>query len=847
MNTVIQNCRYAVRVFRGTPGFTAVALLSLAAGIGVNTAIFSVFSAVLLKSLPVRSPEQLVYVTSNQIGSYPCYREFRDHNQVLSGLLAASGPEKMAMRAGGNETELVAVSFVSGNFFESLGVATVLGRPFAPSDDQLSANPVGVLGYGIWQRSFAADPGILGRTVSINSHPLTVIGVAARGFRGIDAGSPSDLYIPINSVSRIRPDFWGWDRPNWHWLSVLGRLKPGVPLTQAQASLNVLEPQVRQALGLELAKLTPGSTPRPMDPAPVRLLRGGRGTPWLSRQLSSPLRILLMATVLVLLIACANVANLLLARAASRQREMAVRMSLGATSRNILSQLLTESLILAGAAGCLGVLLAFWGVDALLGLLPVGRHAVDLQVAPDLNILAFSALVSMAAGLLFGLAPAFEASRTNIRASMKADIGATVRGSRMALRKTLVIVQVAFSLALLVGAGLFVRTLRNLLNIDPGFRRENVLEVQTDPAQFGYKAIRLRMFYDRLLERSRKTPGVISASLAKITPLSGASRTSLISVEGYRAEPKEELIWNINQVSAGYFATMRIPILIGRDFGPEDEPTLMPEGGFLGGIAGASGADAGPPVLPQQGRSAIINESVARHFFKDRNPIGRRFSYGDHFQVGKAFEIVGVVKDAKYDGLRENAPMMAYVPVWMHGAEPCSLAIRTARDPKQLISTVRQEVRDLDAAIPILEANTLEDDVDSDISNERLIARLCAFFGALSLALASIGLYGIISYAVTRRTKEFGIRMALGGQRSELMWMVLRETLGLVGAGIAIGTGVAFALTRLVGSLLYGVSAHDPLTIGLAAAILLVTSIGAALIPAYRASRSDPMIALRCE
>jgi putative ABC transport system permease protein len=847
MHTLIQNCRYAFRIFRGSPGFTAVALLSLAVGIGVNTAIFSVFNAVLLKSLPVRSPEQLVYVSiPNGSISYPYYRELRNRNQVLSGLIAASSPGRMAMRAGENEAELAAVSFVSGNFFETLGGATSLGRPLAPSDDQLNANPVGVLGYGIWQRSFAGDRGILGRTITINNHPVTVIGVAARGFRGVYPGSSSDLYLPLTSVGRIRPDFWGWERPNWNWLSVLGRLKPGMPLTQAQASLNIVEPQIREALNLEYARFSPGSKSS-KDPEPIRLLPGGSGTPFLKRLLSDPLRILLIATGLVLLIACANVANLLLARAASRQREMAVRLSLGATSRRILSQLLTESMILAGAAGCLGVLLAFWGVDALLALRPAGRDAIDLQVAPDLRILAFSALVSMAAGLLFGLAPAFEASRTNITASMKADVGVTVRGSRMALRKTLVIVQVALSLVLLVAAGLFVRTLRNLLDIDLGFRRENVLVVQTDPAQFGYKGARLRMFYDRLLERTRNTQGVISASLAMITPLSGANRTSDVSFEGYRPQSKGEMILDFNQISERYFATMRIPIQIGRDFTPEDEPAITPEGGFLGGIAGTSGTEAGPPVLPQPRRSAIISESVAHHFFKGTNPIGRRFSYGDPFKASEAFEIVGVVKDVKYSGLRWKPPWMVYVPVWMHGAEPCSLVLRTARDPKQLISTVRQTVRDLDAAIPILQATTVQDDIDNNISNERLIANLSGFFGALSLALAAIGLYGVVTYAVTRRTKEFGIRMALGAERSELIWMVLRESIGLVVVGIAIGAGVAFALTRLVSSLLYGVSAHDPLSIGLAASILFVTSIAAALIPAFRASKLDPMASLRCE
>ncbi len=847
MNTLIQNCRYAVRIFRGSPGFTAVAVLSLAAAIGVNTAIFSVFNAVLLKNLPVPAPERLVFLrVPNGSVSYPWYREFRDRNQVLPGLLATSWPWKMAMRAGESGAELAAVSFVSGNFFQTLGVATVIGRPIAPSDDQANANPVGVLAYGIWRQRFGADRSIMGRIIRINGHPLTIIGVAARGFHGVYTGSPTDLYVPIHSIGSIRPDFWGWERPDWNWLATLGRLKPGVTIRQAEASLNVMEPQVRAALDVERARIRPGSKPD-KEAEPVRLLPGGVGTPWLQYQLSHPLNILLMATGLVLLIACANVANLFLARAASRQREMAVRLSLGATRWRITGQLFTESLILAAAAGSLGILLSFWGTDALLALLPAGRRAIDLQPTPDMRVLAFTALASIAAGLLFGLAPAREASRTDITGAMKADAGATAGGARMALRKTLVTAQVVLSLALLVGAGLFLRTLGNLLDIDPGFHRENVLLVGTDPAQFGYNRQRVRQFYDRLLDRTRQIPGVVAASLAQITPLSGANRNSDVSFEGYKPTSKREMILEFNQVSAGYFSTMRIPILLGRDFTPEDEPAIVPEGGFLEGIAGSSTGDLGPPVLPHERRSAIISESTARHFFQDANPIGRRFSYGEPFRADQAFEIVGVVKDVKYGGLREDARRMIYVPVWLHGAESCWLAMRSARDPKQLGGTIRRTVRDIDPAIPVLETTTLEEDVDNNISDERLIANLSSFFGALSLALAAIGLYGVISYTVTRRTKEFGIRMALGGRRSELVWMVLRESLGLVVLGIALGTGAAFALTRLVSSMLYGVSAHDPVTIGAAAALLLATSIFAALIPAYRASRVDPMAALRCE
>ncbi|HUJ22226.1 MAG TPA: FtsX-like permease family protein, partial [Bryobacteraceae bacterium] len=325
------------------------------------------------------------------------------------------------------------------------------------------------------------------------------------------------------------------------------------------------------------------------------------------------------------------------------------------------------------------------------------------------------------------------------------------------------------------------------------------------------------------------------------------NRTSDVSIEGYRPQSKEEMVLDFNQISEGYFATMRIPILLGRDFRAEDEPAVLPEGGFLGGIAGASGSYAGPPVLPRQRRVAVISESVARHFFKGANPIGRRFSYGDPFRADRAFEIVGVVKDAKYAGLRWKPPLMVYVPVWMHGAESCSLALRTARDPRQLISAMRKSVRDLDAAIPVLEAGTLEDQVDDNISNERLIAHLSGYFGTLSLALAAIGLYGVMSYAVTRRAKEIGIRVALGGRRSELIWLVLRESLVLVAVGTGIGIATALALTRLVTSLLYGVSAHDPLSMALAAAILFATAIAATLIPAYRASQADPMTALRCE
>ncbi len=845
-DTIRQDGRHAIRILWQNPGFAAVAILSLALGIGANTAIFTLIDTVLLRSLPVLDPDRLVVFALNpdkpSVGSnYPDYEYIRDHNKSFSGVIAYGGsgsPAAMEVPAeGGHATgQLVTTSLVSGNYFDVLGVTPAIGRVLRPSDNKVEdGHPWVVLDYDFWQRRFGGDPRVLGRPITLNGSPFTIVGVARPGFTGTTVGNHPDVYLPIMMLKEIRRGTPEWRNRHYWWLTIMARLKPGASMQAAIPEVDLMWKQI----------LANDPERRPV-PAFIKdykqrnrgtLLPGSGGYSYFRNSIQKPLTVLMIVVTLVLLIACGNVANLLLARAAARQREIAIRLSVGASRVRLISQLVIETLVVSVLGGVAGLAFAWGGVRVLLALMPHQEIPLALNLSPDWRLLLFSFGVSLAAGLVCGIVPALQATRPDLTSALKNEVS---RVGRFDLRRALVVVQVALSLLLLIGAGLFVRSLQNLRSLDPGFLRESVLLVNVDPQQSGYKGQRLRMFYERLLTRIREYPQVHAASLANITPLGGSRWNNTISVEGYQRKTDEKPFVDFNSTSPGYFETMGIPILLGRDFRAGDNPAETPDPKPQLGPMGPADQKLGPPAPV-----AIVNEAFAKHFFPHQNPIGRHFTQGDKFDLGKAFEIVGVVKDSKYFSLREAVESMIYVPVWRFGAGSNTLCIRSTVKPEQLISAVRREVATIDPAIPILHTLTMEEQFDNNISQERIVTTLCGFFGSLAVLLAAIGLYGVMAHSVVRRYREIGIRMALGAKRESVLWLVLRETLLMIGIGAAIGLPAAFAVTRLVSSFLYGLTPQDPLSIGLATAGLIAVTAIAGYIPARRATKIDPMVALR--
>ncbi|HLJ50686.1 MAG TPA: ABC transporter permease [Bryobacteraceae bacterium] len=832
MLTLAQDSRYALRTFRKNPAFTTVAVLSLALGIGANTAIFSLIDAVLLRWLPVQAPQQLTILGRNPDQpsvsfNYPDYEYVRDHNHSFNGVIAYSYGNSVGMTVPGEtsqDPQLAVCSMVSGNYFEVLGVTPAAGRVFSPQDNlKPGAHPYAVLSYDYWRRRFGANPAVLGKYILLNNAVLTVVGVARAGFHGAVVGRSPDLFVPIMEVQQIDSGMSMWKTRHFWWLNVMGRLRRETGIRQAQADLDLLFHQIDQN--------DPETKPAPAyDRGRERrnraaVLPGSQGFSRFQKQFAKPLIVLAIVVGLVLLIACANVANLLFARGASREKEIGIRLAIGASRTRLIAQLLVETVILALLGGAAGLAFAWWGARLLMALLPVESAPVALDITPDLRILGFAFGVSLLTALMCGLVPAFKATRPSLLAP---------RVGRLDLRKALVVAQVAVCLLLLIGAGLFVRSLDNLRDLDPGFVRENVLIVGINPRQNGYKGQRLRAFYEQLLGQVRSMPQVRAASLARVTPLSGSRWNNEIAVQGYSRKPDEEPSVDFNAVSPDYFQTMGIPLLLGRDFRTEDNPATSPDV--------PDGKLTGPAPV------AIINQAMAKKFWGDQSPIGRRFSMTtDQFQMDKSFEVVGVVKDTKYFGLRDAVESMVYVPDWRLGASPFSLCVRTAADPEPMVASIRREASHIDSSIPVLQTLTMEQQLNNNVSQERIVATLCSFFGGLALLLAVVGLYGLMAHTVTRRTREIGIRMALGAVRGNVMWLVMRETILLVVIGAAIGVPIAFGLTRFVKSFLYGLTPQDPANIVAAAAILTVAMLLAGYIPARRATRVDPMVALRWE
>ena len=844
MGTLWTDLRYSFRSFRKTPVFTAVAVLSLALGIGANTAIFTLLDQVLLRLLPVKDPQQLVLLTmrgrhygSNWGGnaiSYPMYRDFQDHNQVFSGMFCRRPTYTSLSFAG--QTERVEGEMVSGSYFQVLGVTAATGRTFTPDDDRVpSGHPIVVVTHAYWQTRFASDPGILGKTLAIDGHNMTVIGVAQQGFDGVELGHSPKFFVPIMMQPELAfgDNHMLTERRN-RWVNAFGRLKPGVSMTQAKASLqpfmhSMLEMEVREAAFAHASE----SDRAEFLKCWMDVLPGSQGRAALRRQLSSPLWVLMAITGTVLLIACANLANLLLARATGRQKEIAVRLAIGASRGRIISQLMVESLSLSFIGAVAGVAFALWA-DKLLMAAYLGADAAGLNISttPDLRILGFTLAVTVVTGVIFGLVPALQATNPDVAPTLKDQGGAVVSGGAVGLRKALVVAQVTLSLLLLIGAGLFLRSLNNLRNLGPGFPVDRLVGFELDPTLNGYNTDHAKAFYQRLNESLGALPGVQSVALASLRILADNDWESTMTIEGYTPQAGTHPEPYMNMISPNYFATLGVPVVAGRDFTIKDTQLVQPD----------------PDPTHAEPSTVIINEKFAKRYFAGRNPIGLHLGFGSDPGTKTPMEIIGVVKDIKYMNLRDEIPEQAFVP-YLSSPYVAQMVVyvRTSRDPDQLFPAMRAKVRELDPNVPVYAMRTTDDQIGESLITERLIASLSTLFGFLATLLATIGLYGVMAYTVARRTREIGIRMALGAVQGNVIWMVMREVLALVAIGVAVGVPAALGLTRLVQAQLFGLTAHDPLTIGLASMGLALVACLAGYVPALRASRVDPIRALRYE
>jgi predicted permease len=859
---LLADIRYALRSFAKVPVFTAVAVISLALGIGANTAIFTLMDQVLLRALPVADPEQLVqiFARGSHYGSnwgmnsmsYPMYRDIRDQNQVFSGMICRFATASTFNHA--DTTERVSAELVSGNYFQLLGVRAAEGRLITPDDDRLSgAGTVVVLGYDYWRRRFGAKPAIIGRTVRINNQPMTVIGVAQKGFHGVDLGYNPEVMVPVTMKRQMTPGWNALEDRRTRWLQVFGRLKPGITPEQAKASLQplykgLIQDEVRQEAFRNATPYTRDQFLRSY----CEVLPGAQGRPQFRERFSKPLVVLMCIVGFVLLIACANVANLLLARATARQKEVAVRIALGAKRSRIVSQLLSESVLLALAGGLAGMVLAVWLNSYLHSVMPRGTAPLPISAVPDLRVFAFTLLVAAATGIVFGLVPALQSSRSDVAGTLKDQAGSVTSTRAIAFRKGLVVAQVTLSLLLLIGSGLFIRSLHNLKTLDPGFQTSRLISFAINPTLSGYDPQKTRQFYKTLEETLASVPGVQSMGLSRVRVIDGDRSSSTISVEGYRSKDGEDMEPWVNTISPSYFATLGIPILAGREFRRSDERPLIPQS-FIETIDFNRESDrerfremerqlGGPPKV------AIVNERFARHYFGSApNAIGRHFGFGGNPGTRTDIEIVGVARDSMYSTLREQIPRQVFTPYIQAASGGMVAYVRTALEPEQIFAAVQRAVKGLDVAMPVYDLRTMTEQLDRSLVTERMIAMLSAVFGIIATLLATVGLYGVMAYTVGRRTREIGIRMALGAFGRDVIWMVMREVLLLVAIGVAIGLSGAVLLTRYVEGQLFGLTPNDPGTLALAAAALVAVASLAGYVPALRASRVNPIRALRYE
>ncbi len=846
LDTAFRDFKYSLRTLARTPGFTAIAILTLALGIGANTAIFTLLDQVLLRLLPVKNPQELVLLTmrghhygSNWGGnaiSHPMFRDFRAHNDVFSDMFCRF-PYSASLSFGG-QAERIDMELVSGTYFSTLGLSPYLGRVLSPEDDRVpDGHPYIVLNYDYWKTRFSGDPGILGKTLTLNNYPMTVVGVLQPGFDGVELGRSPKLFVPIMMEKEVlvgNPDDMLKNRRN-RWVNAFGRLKPGVTIEKAKASLqpfmhSMLEMEVKEAAFAHASTYDREQFLKCW----IDVLPGSQGRSYTRQTLSTPLWVLMATTGLVLLIACANLANLLLVRGAARKKEMAIRLAMGATRGRIVAQLLIESLSLATFGALAGLALAYWADKALMAAyLPSDSGGLQISTSPDLRILLFTLAVTVLTGVVFGLVPALQTTKPNVAVTLKDEAAAVVGGGHAGLRKSLVIAQVTLSLLLLIGAGLFVRSLGNLRNLGPGFPSQNLIGFEIDPSLSGYSVERMKVFYPQLSAALASIPGVQAVGLASNRILEDDEWDSSMTVEGYNPDkPGDRPEPYMNQVGPGYFATLGVPILEGRDFTPNDNREVKHS----------------PDVFGWVPTAIMVNETFVKKYCAGRNPIGLHAGFGSDPGTPIDMEIIGVVKDIKYTNLRDEIPPQAYVPyLGSRYIGGMVIYVRTVADPNILMSAIRSKVRDMDSNLPIYAMRTTEVQINNSLATERMIASLSAVFGFLATLLAVIGLYGVMAYTVAQRTREVGIRMALGAAQGSVIWMIMREVLILVALGVAAGVPASLALTKLVQSQLFGLTPHDPATLGIATIALASIACAAGYIPAWRASRLDPMKALRYE
>jgi predicted permease len=834
MENLLQDFRFGLRTLGKNPGFTIVAILTLALGIGANAAIFSLTDQVLLRLLPVERPRELVVLASPGVNhgrvwsdsdggpsfSYPMYKDLRDRNEVFTGLLARFHVQVNV--AGEGQSQLAEGELVTGNYFQVLGVRPFLGRVLTAQDESApGANPVTVLTYGYWTRHFGSDPNILNKQLAVNGSSLTVVGVARPGFTGVQVGQIPDLFIPITMKAQMTPNWDGLADRDDHWVTMLGRLKPGMPANKAQAGLAALYRALMEGDATAL-KLSPRDRQEFVSRKLV-LDTGSHGRPILQHDTQQPLLVLMAMVGLVLLIACANLAGLLIARGEGRQREIALRLALGAGRLRLVRQLMTESLILALVGGAAGLALASWMLSVIVNSIPESEGASGLTSRLDYRVLIFACVVSLVTGVLFGLAPAIRATHTDLQSVLK-DQGVNVSGGRtnVRVRKFLLISQIALTAVLLAAAGLFAHSLLNLKTQDLGVRPDHVLEFSISPELNRYTPPQTIALADRIRKSVEPLPGVRAASESEIPMLADSNSSSNITVPGYNPQEDEDMDVDQNWVGPNFLATMGIPLLNGREFSEADTSTS-------------------PKV-------AIVNEAMARRFFVGRNPMGLHFGFGGGKDVKLDTEIVGIVKNSKNTDAKAMARPFVFLPyAQSEHAGNATFYVRTNQDPASLTVTARNLIQAMDSNLPVYGVKTLTTQLDELLFTDRLVTVFSLGLGLLASLLAAVGLYGVMAYAVARRTREIGIRMALGATQQNVAWMILREIIGMLAAGLGIGLIVAYGIGRVVESLLFGVKAGDPIVFVIAAGLLVAVALLAGWLPSRKAANVDPMVALRYE